>query len=74
MKFDTTLLNPTLRDMAAVAKAADALGFDGLWTAETNSDPFLPLALAAEHSQRLIMGTAIAVTFPRSPTVLATMA
>ena len=74
MKFDTTILYPKLSDMAAVAAAADALGFDGLWTAETTSDPFLPLTIAAEHSQHMNLGTAIAVTFPRSPTVLATMA
>src|SRR5439155_8117103 len=48
-----------------------ALGFDGLWTAETKHDPFLPLALAAEHTHRVSLGTAIAVAFPRSPTVVA---
>ncbi|MCB8945858.1 MAG: TIGR03617 family F420-dependent LLM class oxidoreductase [Ardenticatenaceae bacterium] len=74
MKFDVTVLNPRLGEMGALVQAAEALGFDGLWTAETNSDPFLPLAVAAEHSQRMNIGTAIAVTFPRSPTVLATMA
>jgi probable F420-dependent oxidoreductase len=74
MKFDVTVLNPRLGEMAAVAEAAEALGFDGLWTAETTSDPFLPLATAAEHSQKMNVGTAIAVTFPRSPTVLATLA
>jgi len=74
VKFDTTLLVHNLSEMAAYAAAAEALGFDGLWTAETNHDPFLPLTLAAEHSQRLMLGTAIAVTFPRSPTVLAQLA
>jgi probable F420-dependent oxidoreductase len=74
VKFDTTILYPNLNDMATIVEAADKLGFDGLWTAETNSDPFLPLTIAAEHSQRLNLGTAIAVAFPRSPTVLATMA
>ncbi len=38
---------------------------------ETQHDPFLPLALAAEHTQRLHLGTAIAVAFARSPAVLA---
>ncbi|HFE65778.1 MAG TPA: TIGR03617 family F420-dependent LLM class oxidoreductase [Chloroflexi bacterium] len=74
MKFDTTLLVHDLGEMAACTAAAETLGFDGLWTAETNHDPFLPLTLAAEHSQRLTLGTAIAVTFPRSPTVLAQLA
>ncbi|HVM24728.1 MAG TPA: TIGR03617 family F420-dependent LLM class oxidoreductase, partial [Candidatus Limnocylindrales bacterium] len=46
----------------------------GLWTAETSHDPFLPLALAAEHTERLELGTAIAVAFARSPLVTASTA
>ena len=74
MKFDTTLLFHDLSKMQAHVAAAEALGFDGLWTAETNHDPFLPLTIAAEHSQHMSLGTGIAVTFPRSPTVLAQIA
>lgn len=74
MKFDTALLLPKLSDMAAYTQAAEAIGFDGIWTSETNADPFLPLALAAEHSRTITLGTAIAVAFPRSPMTLAYMA
>ncbi len=74
MKFDTTLLFHDLDKMADHAKAVEAMGFDGLWTAETNHEPFLPLTIAAEHSQRVNLGTGIAVTFPRSPTILAQIA
>ncbi|MBE7528186.1 MAG: TIGR03617 family F420-dependent LLM class oxidoreductase [Chloroflexi bacterium] len=74
MKFDTTLLVHDLAEMAAYTQAAEALGFDGIWTAETNHDVFLPLTLAAEHSQRVNLGTAIAVAFPRTPTILAHLA
>jgi probable F420-dependent oxidoreductase len=74
MKFDTGLLSPQLTTMPALTQAAETLGFDGLWTSETNADPFLPLAVAAEHSQQLTLGTAIAVAFPRSPTTLAYLA
>lgn len=74
MKFDTTLLVHDLSQMAAYTQVAEAVGFAGLWTAETNHDPFLALALAAEHSENLQLGTAIAVTFPRSPTILAQLA
>ncbi len=57
----------------AAAQAADqeALGFDGLWAAETNHDPFLALTLAAEHTERIEIGTGIAVAFARSPMTLA---
>lgn len=74
MKFDTTLLVHDLADMAAFTQSAEALGFDGIWTAETNHDAFLPLTLAAEHSTRINLGTAIAVAFPRTPTILAQIA
>ncbi len=56
---------------AEAARTAETLGFDGLWTAETQHDAFLPLVLAAEHTQRIQLGTAIAVAFARSPTELA---
>ncbi len=71
MKIDVGILVPNLMDMPAAARAAEEIGFDGLWTSETQHDPFLPLALAAEHTSRIELGTAIAVAFPRSPTVLA---
>ena len=74
MKFDTTLLATELSDMPALTRAAEAIGFDGIWTSETAHDPFLPLTLAAEHSQTLSLGTSIAVAFPRSPAILAHIA
>ena len=71
MKVDVTLAIENLGDVPALAREAEDLGFDGLWTAETRHEPFLPLALAAEHTRRVSLGTAIAVAFPRSPTVVA---
>jgi probable F420-dependent oxidoreductase len=53
------------------AKAAANLGYDGFFTAETQYDPFLPLALAATAEPGLDLGTAIAVAFPRSPMIMA---
>ncbi len=57
---------------AAIA-AADA-GYDGVWTAETNHDPFFPIVQAAAQEQRLTYGTGIAVAFARSPMNLAQIA
>ncbi|MBI5650609.1 MAG: TIGR03617 family F420-dependent LLM class oxidoreductase [Chloroflexi bacterium] len=74
MKLDVGVLVPNLLDMPALARAAEATGFDALWTSETQHEPFLPLALAAEHTTRIELGTSIAVAFPRSPTVLAHIA
>jgi probable F420-dependent oxidoreductase len=71
MKIDIGLLSHDLSEMPAIARAADELGFDGLWTFETAHEALLPLALAAEHSDRLTLGTSIAVAFARSPAILA---
>src|SRR5512135_640384 len=71
MKIDASLPNVMLKQVPAIAQAAEQMGFDALWTSETEHDPFLPCALIAEHTQRLRFGTAIAVSFARSPTTLA---
>jgi probable F420-dependent oxidoreductase len=71
MKFDALLPSLPLEDVPAVAQAAERIGFDALWTSETQHDPFLPCALIAEHTQQLNIGTAIAVSFARSPANLA---
>jgi probable F420-dependent oxidoreductase len=60
-----------LRKVAESAKEVEAAGYTGAWTAETSHDPFLPLLLAAEHTERLELGTSIAVAFARSPMTLA---
>lgn len=71
MKFDATLPSVQLKDVPAIAIAAEEIGFDALWTQETQHDPFLPCALIAEHTARLNIGTGIAVSFARSPANLA---
>lgn len=45
----------------------EELGYDGLFSDENRHDPFLPLALAAEHTSRPDLGTSIAVALPRNP-------
>ena len=37
---------------AAMPQELEAVGYTGVWTAETAHDPFLPLVLAAEHTDR----------------------
>lgn len=71
MKLDATLPPVHLKDVPALAKAAEEIGFDALWTQETQHDPFLPCTLIAEHTARLHMGTAVAISFARSPANLA---
>src|SRR5512139_1207340 len=71
MYIDATMPPVPLKATAAIAQAAEALGFDALWTNETIHDPFLPGALIAEHTRRLHFGTAVAIAFARSPATLA---
>ena len=71
MKFDATLPPAGLKAIPAIAQAAEQTGFDALWTQETQHDPFLPCALIAEHTTQLHFGTAVAVSFARSPANIA---
>lgn len=72
MKVDGGLgLTPDIESIAENARAQEAAGYDGVWTAETSHDPFLPLTIAAEHTDTLELGTSIAVAFARNPMLLA---
>jgi len=57
--------------VAGEARRHEKAGYAGLWSSESAHDPFLPLVLAAEHTERIELGTAIAVAFARSPMQLA---
>ena len=53
------------------AAGVEALGFDGLVLTETKEDPFIAMAMAATTTDRIDLTTAVAIAFPRSPTVTA---
>ncbi|MBI5671303.1 MAG: TIGR03617 family F420-dependent LLM class oxidoreductase [Chloroflexi bacterium] len=74
MLFDVTIFPTDLNAAGDLARQVEDYGFDGLWTAETAHNPFLPLTHAAVATQRINLGTAIAVAFPRSPMVVANVA
>jgi probable F420-dependent oxidoreductase len=63
-----------MREAGTIARAAEAIGFDTLWTTETKHNSFLPLAIAAEHTEHIRLGTSVAIAFPRSPMVTAQIA
>jgi len=58
-------------ETARTARAAEDAGFEALWTSEMFHDPFLPLAVAAQSTSRIGLGTSIALAFVRSPWVTA---
>jgi probable F420-dependent oxidoreductase len=74
MKFDITIFPDDLKKAAELAGRIERSGFDGFWTAETAHDPFLPLSHAAATTERIDLGTQIAVAFARSPMVTASVA
>ena len=74
MKLDVGMLTHDLKSIPAYARKVEALGYDCLWSSETQHDPFLPLAVAATATGRVKLGTAIAVAFPRSPMITAHIA
>jgi probable F420-dependent oxidoreductase len=74
MKIEGALLGIDLAATGAAARALEAQGFDGILSFEGGHDPFLPLALAAEHTTRVELTTAIAIAFARNPMVCAYVA
>ena len=71
MKIDGFVSGATPAAIARNARRLEALGYDGLISAEIAHDPFLPLAIAAEHTERVDLWTSIAVAFARNPMTLA---
>jgi probable F420-dependent oxidoreductase len=67
LKLDATLRGIAPEEVASWAQRCEALGFAGLFSTETNNDPFLPLVLAAGATGRVELGTGVALAFPRSP-------
>lgn len=87
LRIETVMLGPeteqyagqgqgrmTIAGIAAASRKVEALGFDGTTTPEAGHDPYLPIALAAEHTERVTLGTNVAIAFPRSPLVTAQIA
>ena len=66
MKVDAGI-GSKLNEIPEMVKKLENFGYDGVRTAEMNHDPFFPLVLAAEHTEKLELATSIAVAFARSP-------
>jgi probable F420-dependent oxidoreductase len=60
-----------LADVAADARLAESLGFDGLVFGEIRTDPLLDATLAISATQRIQVATNVLIAFPRSPMVVA---
>lgn len=74
-KLDPGLAAPEVAlDVTSIgdqAQQVEALGYYALVLEETKDDPFALLALAAQNTQKLKLGTSVAIAFARSPFVTA---
>jgi probable F420-dependent oxidoreductase len=60
-----------LSDHEAVYREAEALGYTDFWSAESDVDPWISLALGACWTSRATLGTAIVGVFSRGPAIIA---
>ena len=74
MRVDTGGYAGSVEEAAQTARRAEGLGYDGWWAFETKHDPFLGCAVAAERTERITLGTSIAVAFARNPMTVAVQA
>lgn len=70
MRLDGLLVGD-LAGVPARARELEEVGYDGVMSFETDHDPFLPLALAAEHTRRAELITGVAIALARSPMTVA---
>jgi probable F420-dependent oxidoreductase len=70
MKLDSGLAQD-LHSVAESAQRLEAAGYDGAMSIETAHDPFFPLLLAAQSTEKIEVMSSIAVAFSRTPMLLA---
>lgn len=73
LTLDVTI-SSRLNDVGGLAARLEQWGFGGLWTTESDYDPFLALVPAIRNTRNLTVGTAIATAFTRSPMITAVAA
>jgi probable F420-dependent oxidoreductase len=74
VKLDVSMLTHDLKTLPDYARRVEAMGYDCLWSSETQHDPYLPVAVAATSTSRIKLGTNIATVFSRSPMITAHIA
>ena len=71
MFVDAALTTTDLHKVPDAARAIEAAGYDGIYTFEGQHDAMFPLLLAAEHTERVQLTTAVVIAFARNPMTLA---
>ena len=73
MRIYTTAPLEDPRQARTLYKELEDIGYDGGFSFEAKHDPFLTLAVAAEYTEKIRLGTAIAIAFARNPMNLANL-
>ena len=71
MHVSMTVPGDDLVQARTIYRTLEELGYDRAFSFEAKHDPFLPLAVAGEHTSSIELGTAIAIAFARTPMTLA---
>lgn len=74
MKIDMGMIGASAAGCGPIAADAETQGFDGVWASESVTDAFLQSQAALLTTERLSVGTAIAVAFARNPMSVAYLA
>lgn len=74
MRVSTGLPYQDWRACGPAARAAEQEGFDAITMPELANDPFMPLGFAALATERVQLTTSVAISFPRSPMIVAMQA
>ena len=69
-----TVPTEDLRDARTIYRTLEDIGYDRAFSFEAKHNPFIPLAVAGEHTTSIELGTAIAIAFARTPMTLANAA
>lgn len=74
MHVSMTVPTEDLTEVRRIYPRLEEIGYDRAFSFEAKHDPFIPLAVAGEHTSTLELGTAIAIAFARTPMTLANVA
>lgn len=74
MKLTGYLGQGPVRSVVENVMLAEQVGIDRMWTSELAHDPFLPLAMVADRTDRVAIGTCVAIAFSRTPWATAQVA
>ena len=73
MQIYRNITNIPLTEIKDTVSIYESAGYSGVLTTELKHDPFLPLGIAAVHTQKINLATGIAVSFLRSPMAVANL-